>query len=211
MPAQSIPPLTDVQSKFVADHIAIAYWGVRRFRRRFPTLDPDSILSACQLGLMMAARKYDGRGHFASYASLWMFCTCQAEQIKCMSISVPSYCIRGSNEMSGKPNDRVRQAKSIVNLTRLDNNCPYAADPGIHGLVDNQEGADYHIEISEEVGQLLPVLDRWEHLVIEATVMGDQSNRAAGEVLGTRGELIRRTKNQAIAKLRNEAARRSAS
>ena len=74
--------LTDEQRQMVEDNLPLAYFAVEKYYPKFDWLDPEEVLSACFLGLIYAARKYNpSRGKFSTYAMKSMFRNIRRELI----------------------------------------------------------------------------------------------------------------------------------
>jgi RNA polymerase sigma factor (sigma-70 family) len=115
------PPLTDAQRDFVAENYGLALHGVKRFRRVFPSMDPDDMLIACENGLIAASRTYiPEKGRPSTYVFKFMFREVTRDLHKSRMIPVPERYwwpnLKPTGRFTGKFS---AQAKRIMNLHRM--------------------------------------------------------------------------------------------
>jgi DNA-directed RNA polymerase specialized sigma subunit len=115
------PPLTDEQRDFVARHHGLALHGVKKFRRVFPSMDPDDMLVACENGLIAASRTYaPEKARPSTHVFKFMFREVTRDLHKSRMIPVPERYWWPNLKPTGRFKARFKeQAKRIMNLHRM--------------------------------------------------------------------------------------------
>lgn len=160
-------PLTAAQKKLADDNYALVFWGIKKLGLRFPRLDGDSLMSACQLGLIMAARTYNpSKASFSTHAFRAMWSCCQRETILDQPIHVPSRLA-----LTKRNDGQRRQADMILSLSRLENDMVDFENCGIHGLASADASIGADLEAREEADRILSRLTPIERSRVQAVIM----------------------------------------
>lgn len=133
--------LTDEQRTLAADPDALrmAHNYAVRFARHYPLVDPDEFESAAMMGVVYAARTFDGRGRFSGFAV----------------VKVVGW-LRTVLRTAARRNDNI-PTRSLANDSRADDGLD--DDEGHHEcLCDDHPPAGYFDEQHEEVEASIALL-----------------------------------------------------
>lgn len=119
-----------------AEYLGLAWDFALPYARRRPDLR-DDLIAAAYLGLVEAARRYDGRVKFSTYAGHWIRREILDLLENARMIRIPKYLADGSAERKGRINrfqrdaDAIRSARvfGTPTLAAVDRPCSPAGEP----------------------------------------------------------------------------------
>ncbi len=177
--------LTDEQSKLAGDNYKLALAAANRMRRRFPRMDIEDIVSACNEGLCHAARKHDPSKGFAfsTYAWQWMLAKARKADARRTLVEVPEYLQPGSKNAARTPKNLAFANQALAttfNEPRRKAYCAVSEDyarseRGIHAVESKWRPVGESAETKDLADRALGVMRETDREIVKRHVMDGES------------------------------------
>jgi RNA polymerase sigma factor (sigma-70 family) len=155
------PPLTDEQRDWVATHHRLAIYGVRKFHRRSPHMDPDDLLIACENGLIAAARNYSpDLGRVSTYAFKTMFREVMRVMHKSIAIPVPEryyYRVNPESKFKARFAEQAQRAMALHKVPSHPGSVEHAPS-GVWVVPDHRPNHEEAVDAADGYRVLLKML-----------------------------------------------------
>ena len=184
-------PLTAAEREMAADNVGLAF-GLVLGRYGFADHEKPAALSAAQLGILYATKKYDpSRGKFSTYAIRWMKALIAVAIHERDEIRTPSHTWYETD----RRRDDWEQAKRIRSAHRLEISDISPA------VVDCNRESDAVMDVRFAIGRLPDLESKLMKLILEG-----RDVTSAGRALGVSQRVALRARDRAFAKLRRMLA-----